>query len=243
MIAGQLGLARRAEPEDAVDEDSPDVIQLGPKRTKYIINELDQCVEAVDYADSVVAACLAASPIFWPDASTLEPFADKLLMLAKTCRRTGKGNVGLTGGGAARKQRSSKTIDDDGYQVKHFTRMFVLIAEDAGLLAASPSPIDEMSVASIQRWLPDETGAMTHLRRKTCAWLRRQSGLSPFWVSCHACFAQNLKEHQMEALLNADDKCLWATVQKWMKWRDEHPHEKDSWPPSILSLGRELSAA
>ena len=74
-----------------------------------------------------------------------------------------------------------------GYLVKHFVRMFLLVADDAWLFADSQI-LDDMSVKSLHSWLPDETSSMRPVWNETVGWLRRMTGISPLIVSCHACF-------------------------------------------------------
>ena len=137
-----------------------------------------------------------------------------------------------------RKRFSAKLEDAEliaGYMVKHFVRQFLLVADDAGLFADS-ALLDQMSVKSLHDWLPDETSSMRPVWDRSVDWLRRVTGLSPFIVSCHACFAQALSPQQAGELLNADDGFLWSKVQAWETWKHDHPHEHDCWPPTLGAM-------
>ena len=141
---------------------------------------------------------------------------------------------------AARKRRrlADKTEDADlmaGYLVKHLVRNFLLVADDAGLFADSEL-LDQMSVQSLHCWLPDATNSMQPLWSCDVGWLRRVFALSPFLVSCFACFAQALSPEYLHRLLKADDNLLWSKLQTWQTWRHDHPDEHDCWPPSMATM-------
>ena len=140
----------------------------------------------------------------------------------------------LTGGGPQTRQRTASS-DDSKYFVKHYARLFVEVAEDAGLLA--DGVLDDMSVKDARRWFPDQDNSLQPVEDQTVGWARSRFGLSPFLAAAAACFAGALKGEEINQLLDMDlDQALWLEVQKWVARRLADPDEEDCWPPTYTSL-------
>ena len=112
----------------------------------------------------------------------------------------------------------------------------MLVADDEGFFDEDCETLDKMTIKALHSWLPDQTNSMRPVWHYTVGRFKRESGLSPFWASCHACFVHGLSYDEQQRYLRASDEELWKVVQQWETWRHDHPEEQDCWPPILGSM-------
>ena len=235
--SGQLGLFEK------IPTETTETIFLGVAGQAYHLKSFSDCGPAVAYADYVLEHCRAADPacLRWPDCKRLVSFADALKHLTTALRTSPGPNVAHFKGGAGlsrkRKHYRGKEPEDEetvgGYLVKHFVRSVLLVADDEGFFDEDCETLDNMTIKALQSWLPDQTNSMQPVWENTVGWFKRESGISPFWASCHTCFVHGLSYDEQQRYLRASDEELWKVVQQWETWRHDHPEEQDCWPPML----------
>ena len=148
--------------------------------------------------------------------------------------RSGNPNLPHLTGGAQTRQ-GTKSSDDAKYFVQHYARLFVQVAEDAGLLA--DGVLDDMSIKDARSWFPDQDNSLQPVEDQTVGWARSRFGLSPFLAAAAACFAGALKGEEINQLLDMDlDQVMWSEIQKRVGRQLADPDEEDCWPPTFTAL-------
>lgn len=204
VMAGQLQMFAEE------DGEGRQALALGVRGRQYTLKAAEECEGAARYAEFVLQTCRAASPrLRWPDASGAVEFADNVAGVVESLRRGPTGSAWLPGG-AAKRRRSTKAAEPEDaaerkYLVKHFTRTWLLMADDAGVMTDSPLLAQVTVKDAHERWLPDETGSMQPVGGWQLAHLREVFGVSPYMVSMLACFAHCLSESEQLKLLKAPE--------------------------------------
>ena len=94
----------------------------------------------------------------------------------------------------------------------------------------------------IEEHVPDVTNQASKVANLTLARIKDDFGLDPFYISCHLCFAKQIDEPDLEAVLKLPYVNLYEPIGKWILSQSTTPREEDSHPPNVASLIKALAS-
>ena len=99
-----------------------------------------------------------------------------------------------------------KSDDSIDYTLKHATRQFIIAADSLSVFDL------DVTFAEASKFLPNRTGQVAELGELTLAHIRKELGVDPLFLSCHACFAQMFTEDHLRAFLDLPYSELYADL-------------------------------
>jgi hypothetical protein len=173
--------------------DRDEVLLLGPQKTPYVLQDKSSCAVAIvqNLLDEVEQMAL-----HWPVVGSADTrdFADRVLAFARRARsfKTRAGN-GLRGG-------QSPT---HAYHAKSFCRAVLLIIEQY-----YPALCDDLRLAEIGQWTPDENAHLASIADMRGDEARRIFGLTPLMMGCWSCLINTIPGTELEHALDFDPALL-----------------------------------
>ena len=242
IAATQLGLVFNVKPES----DEHTVIQLGPAGKEYYLkprSHLADCERVLQkYIDHSTRA-----ELHWPDrATSFDPFAHQVSLLMIACHSEFTGGVGLRGGKAAERDAKSRTVTPrtgcqprtrivekkaPPYVVPHIVRHFMLAADRLNVFN-----YETLCYKDIEEHVPDVTQQAGNVANLTLARIKDDFGLDPFHISCHLCFASQIAEEDLRAVLKLPYASLYEPIGKSIASLPAAGPVLDSHPPNLHSL-------
>ena len=156
-------------------------MRLGPAGKRHTLR--DSTIASTAIVTHIFEAA-ARQELRWPSSADEVPiFAERLTAFATAVRRytfqdpEERGEYGLKGG------RSK----DHQYNVKHFVRLMLLqVAEMV------PHAFDDITVAKVAAWSPDENSHVVPVNHMTGAEVRERFAVHVLMLGCWACLADGI---------------------------------------------------
>ena len=255
VTAAQMGLTTSAKPH----HDNYKEITLGPaSRVYYLLPR-----ELLTDSERVVAKYIdhaTTQALCWPkEGSSLNTFACKVSLLMISCHSEKFARVGLKGGKCLQKELKSKaktprTGCQPGspftdatartknvgksapkappYVVPHITRHFILAADKLNVF-----DYEALRYTDIEEHMPDVTmQAVPMVGNHSLAEIKHDFGLDPFHLSCHLCFAKQLSEDDLRAVLALPFGALYDPIGTYIRDKLAEGLELETNPPNLYSV-------
>ena len=117
----------------------------------------------------------------------------------------------------------------------HITRHFIIAADRLNVF-----DYKTLCYKDIQDYLPDVTRQAGKVANLTLAHIKDNLGLDPFHISCHLCFASQIPEEELLAVLKLPYASLYEPIGKWIASLLITGPVLDSHPPNLHSLLKAL---
>ena len=248
IAASQLGIVLNEKPEG----DEHTLIQLGSVGKEYYLKPRSDLADCENVLKKYIEYSRLAK-LHWFDRSTsFDSFAQQLSLLMIACHSEFLGVVGLRGGRAAEDDARSRTVTPrtgcqprtrivekkaPPYVAPHIVRHFMLAADRLNVF-----DYETLRYRDIEEYVPDVTNQATKVANLTLARIKDDLGLDPWYISCHFCFAKQVAEPDLEAVLKPPYVNLYEPIGKWIISLSTTPREDDSHPPNVASLIKALAS-
>ena len=124
----------------------------------------------------------------------------------------------------------------------HFTRA-VLLAMDESFWHIRWEDLP-WTLSTLLRWTPDATDQCVPIAEMHLADVVHRFGCSPLWVSCWACFASGLSEHELDLAMQTKDRDLQKVAMAWVRTNNNSgslEKNPDQFSPVVRDLLTQLA--
>ena len=191
----------------------------------------------------------------WPSRETkFEDFARGVYDLMVTCHSEDVNGSGLHGGKQAarrsnRKQSPEQTCrrgdaasegsqpEDPTYTLQHITRHFIIAAD-----RLVNFNYEGMKYADIEPYMPDVKGAAACMRHESLLRIKDEFGLDPLYLSCLLCFAGQLRDDELEAVIRTKYVHLYKPIgDRNLMTKGTDAQDYSCPPPNFASFLRAIA--
>ncbi len=204
----------------AAERGGVDYLRLGPAGKRHILRDstiastaiVTHIFEAAARLEQTVAA--ARLELRWPSSADEVPiFAERLTAFATGVRRYTFQDPEERGGSALAAKRGEYGLKggrskDHQYNVKHFVRLMLLqVAEMV------PHAFDDITVAKVAAWSPDENSHVVPVNHMTGAEVRQRFAVHVLMLGCWACLADGIGATFKRSNPERHANCLKAALE------------------------------